>query len=313
MPAPLAAAAIMAGANTVNTISSALNNRAQRKWNEKMYDRQRADALADWNMQNAYNAPSAQMARFKEAGLNPNLIYGQSNEGATVRSTEPKSWQPDAPQFDASSVLGAYYDTQLKQQQIDTLEKQKTIMDEEARLKNAQTLATLLNVQTGTFDLNQKKELSQFVMEAARLNNNKLTADIQNTQTNTQATAEATRRMNELQPKTIEKITEEIKAIKTNRSFTEKQKEEITERINNMIIEGKLKAWELKQREAGINPNSPAWDRKLGELLETLIPTGSTKSTMEQFKEGWKRNNNAAGEYLQNSKLGRWMERMSPY
>lgn len=34
-----------------------------------------------WNMQNAYNTPREQMQRFKEAGLNPNLIYGQGNEG----------------------------------------------------------------------------------------------------------------------------------------------------------------------------------------------------------------------------------------
>ncbi len=33
-----------------------------------------------WNMQNAYNDPSAQMARLKQAGLNPNLIYGQSTK-----------------------------------------------------------------------------------------------------------------------------------------------------------------------------------------------------------------------------------------
>jgi len=41
-----------------------------------------------WNMQNAYNTPSQQMQRFKEAGLNPNLIYKQSNEAAPIRSTD---------------------------------------------------------------------------------------------------------------------------------------------------------------------------------------------------------------------------------
>lgn len=34
-----------------------------------------------WNMQNEYNSPEAQMARFKAAGLNPNLIYGQGSAG----------------------------------------------------------------------------------------------------------------------------------------------------------------------------------------------------------------------------------------
>jgi len=36
-----------------------------------------------WHMQNAYNTPKEQMARLKDAGLNPNLIYGsgQANTG----------------------------------------------------------------------------------------------------------------------------------------------------------------------------------------------------------------------------------------
>lgn len=47
-----------------------------------------------WNMQNAYNTPAAQMARYQEAGLNPNLIYGQSNMAGDVKSAssaQPRS------------------------------------------------------------------------------------------------------------------------------------------------------------------------------------------------------------------------------
>lgn len=37
-----------------------------------------------WLAQNEYNSPAAQMQRFREAGLNPNLIYGQSNLAGSV-------------------------------------------------------------------------------------------------------------------------------------------------------------------------------------------------------------------------------------
>lgn len=50
--------------------------------------RNRQNALADQQALNAYNTPLQQMQRFKEAGLNPNLIYKQTNEGAPVRSTD---------------------------------------------------------------------------------------------------------------------------------------------------------------------------------------------------------------------------------
>lgn len=32
-----------------------------------------------WHLMNEYNSPAAQMQRYQDAGLNPNLIYGQSN------------------------------------------------------------------------------------------------------------------------------------------------------------------------------------------------------------------------------------------
>lgn len=33
-------------------------------------------ALQNWNRENAYNSPEAQMQRYLAAGLNPNLVYG---------------------------------------------------------------------------------------------------------------------------------------------------------------------------------------------------------------------------------------------
>ena len=38
-----------------------------------------------WNATNDYNHPAAQMARYRAAGLNPNLIYGQSNTSQPVQ------------------------------------------------------------------------------------------------------------------------------------------------------------------------------------------------------------------------------------
>lgn len=48
--------------------------------------------LKMWNMTNEYNSPAAQMARFRNAGLNPNLIYSQSN---TSQSPAPALIHPE--------------------------------------------------------------------------------------------------------------------------------------------------------------------------------------------------------------------------
>jgi len=54
-----------------------------KKWIAKENQKARDFQLEMWNRANEYNLPSAQMARLQEAGLNPNLVYGN---GATTLS-----------------------------------------------------------------------------------------------------------------------------------------------------------------------------------------------------------------------------------
>lgn len=51
-----------------------------------------------WNRQNAYNTPAAQMQRYKDAGLNPHLVYSQSNMAGPIASPSqpvPEYKEPD--------------------------------------------------------------------------------------------------------------------------------------------------------------------------------------------------------------------------
>lgn len=48
-------------------------------YNYLMKQQEQAYNLELWNLQNEYNSPASQMKRFQDAGLNPNLIYGQQN------------------------------------------------------------------------------------------------------------------------------------------------------------------------------------------------------------------------------------------
>lgn len=129
-------------------IAQGKTNKKTRKWNEKMYARQRADALADWNMQNAYNTPAAQMDRFKAAGLNPNLIYGQSNEAGVVRSTDVKSWNPQTPDIAGMSKgMDRYFDAQMKSATINNLRAQNENIMAQKELIEAQTQGVYKNME----------------------------------------------------------------------------------------------------------------------------------------------------------------------
>ena len=190
---PIAAAAAGGLSNAFNAVSTAFQNRKQRKWNEKMYDRQRADALADFNMQNEYNSPAAQMARLKAAGLNPNLVYknGADNTGGPVRSSSVEGWKPQAPQIDSSFVapaLSSIYDIQLKQAQTDNVKAATTVAAMDAALKAAQTASTAADTDKKRFDLGVSKDLRVVSLETAVEGLRQLRASIASTEMGTAAT-----------------------------------------------------------------------------------------------------------------------------
>lgn len=79
----------------IGTFVSGFNNRSNRRTQERInaqniafqqeVNQQNIDQQWKmWNATNEYNHPAAQMARYNEAGLNPNLIYGQSNTASPV-------------------------------------------------------------------------------------------------------------------------------------------------------------------------------------------------------------------------------------
>ena len=125
MPLPLLAAGVSAAGSLLGQIFQGGQNRKaferQAQYNTQMYERQRADSLADWNMQNQYNSPEAQMRRFKEAGLNPNLIYGQSNMSQAVRSSNIGSANLSPVNIDTGMIgdaINQYYNVKRAESEI---------------------------------------------------------------------------------------------------------------------------------------------------------------------------------------------------
>lgn len=55
-------------------------------YNYLLKQQEQAYNLELWKLQNEYNSPAAQMQRYQDAGLNPNLIYGQQNQASAPAS-----------------------------------------------------------------------------------------------------------------------------------------------------------------------------------------------------------------------------------
>lgn len=64
-----------------NELSGRTARDEQNAWNKEQSLEAYQRDLEMWNLQNEYNSPSSQMARYQAAGLNPLLVYGQGNPG----------------------------------------------------------------------------------------------------------------------------------------------------------------------------------------------------------------------------------------
>lgn len=111
-----------------------MTNKANRELAEYAYSKD----LEMWKRQNEYNNPSMQMGRLKEAGLNPNMIYGSGKATGNTSSQLPKY---QTPKMDYNyepvvqglpSAIGAFQDFALKNAQIDNVEAQSDINKTEA-------------------------------------------------------------------------------------------------------------------------------------------------------------------------------------
>lgn len=94
---PVSSSALIgAGASAISSavgagISGNMNH-INRKWQERMMQRQQEMYFERWNAQNEYNSPEATKARYLAAGLNPSLMYsGGASGSAATQVANPSS------------------------------------------------------------------------------------------------------------------------------------------------------------------------------------------------------------------------------
>ena len=112
-----------------NAITGGASARKQYEYQSKLMDKQNNFALSMYNMDNRYNSPVMQRARLEQAGLNPNLMYGNGGIQNTS-SGAPGSASGQAPQVDYGRPSEAISNAL----QYAIVNAQTDKMNEEARL-----------------------------------------------------------------------------------------------------------------------------------------------------------------------------------
>jgi len=165
MPFPLAAAIGAIG----SIASTGLSNRGARKRQRHAdkYNRQ------SWERQNKYNHPLQQMERLKSAGLNPNMIYGNSPGSAVGNAGAQQHASKAAPYSVENPIIPGFQAGQLQAQTnnlktLSTLNDAKTLTElEKANLTGTQAKVAKGNMINDILarDLDVKRSTELYVQE----------------------------------------------------------------------------------------------------------------------------------------------------
>lgn len=148
------------------------NKTAQANMDLAKYQAQANEQFID--KQNAYNTPAMQMGRYNDAGLNPNLIYGQGSSGnqeSPARYEAPHVDYHFNP-FQIPEVLGPFQDYQMREAQIDNVKANTESTRTEIGNKLLDRLLTQVNTSRQEFDLGQAKNLAPYSLDLKRQQNN---------------------------------------------------------------------------------------------------------------------------------------------
>lgn len=151
-------------ANIQNMQLAKYQNNWQTAENEKAYAR----SVEMWNMQNQYNSPTAQMSRLRQAGLNPNLVYGSGVTGNSAGSAP--QYQPAKIQratmepyrgwnLGLSDAASMYMAMRQNKAQVENMEVQNKLIKEQARTEGIRQGNIAMATARSGFDLDLAREL----------------------------------------------------------------------------------------------------------------------------------------------------------
>lgn len=227
-------------------LSSIFNARSQKKTNkqmmqfqEKMFDRA-----------NEYNTPLNQMKRFQEAGLNPNLIYGQGNPGNSSMPGAPSLKAPELGDLGdvIANPLSKYYERATANQNLDNLKAQEEYTKNKAFTESFKALSeearnTGMRIKNEYMPSRERADLENVLKRTDKVLTDTAFTNAQNI------------RADMIADQTVRKLSTEINLNKLRGKGVN---------LDNLIKEMD----ESLYREHGIRPTDPGYLRAAGSILQ---------------------------------------------
>ena len=254
---------ISAGAGIVDTIAGWFGAKDN---NEKNQDFTREM----WEKNNEYNKPTMQMQRYKDAGLNPHLIYGQGNSGNSSMAPIPARQLPQTKFADAAM---GYLAAKKQQYEVDNLAKAKEVMNADIELKKANSINAISNSNFTDVKKNQLLDMYGLVKDTATAN--------------LEGSLLSNKQIEQNLDLNLKRFGLESKMTSQNIAESSQRLIESIARVKNLALSGKLmKAQtEIENIKAGmwskgLNPNDSATQQLIKQVTQPAIDT---------IKEWWQK------------------------
>jgi len=325
---PITVGLIVAGISTL--VGGAVgwkNAKSQQQINQDNIDAQKAAAeqeqkynLENWNRENAYNHPEQQMARLRQAGLNPNLVYGRGADATagSINKTSVNAPNLQAPMYDVSPLQGAinsglqaYNQTRATTASVDQTNSTIALQAKEANLKQAELTKKAAETANLQQDYATKLKLQDYLVKKAELENVNLDAftkiGIQRNE------REQLMNASDLKLKAQDLLNKKTEWLLNHQKYatTQYEQQKLQAEIDNLKVmngnlrsEGVVKQFEADMAKKGISKNSPWWWQNLNSVLSgpsmDLTPQQTqmyidkakyTPSTTKNYNDGWNWNN----------------------
>lgn len=186
----------------------------QNAWNERM-----------WHMYNEYNTPANQIKRLKEAGLNPNLLYGNPSQGTS--SSPAQGTNPAQAQAFQSLGFGDMFSNAQQ------LMMQKKANDAQIKLMNSQAEQMDAETQLKKKDLGTYDQRFELVKQASEDASKKIMSEIEVNQQSIIESAGRVALLSAQEKMTLEQAATEV----VNRAFLQ---ESFQDRLEQIRLQNKL-------------------------------------------------------------------------
>lgn len=136
------------------------NLKVQSSLNQQAFDQNKEM----WGLQNKYNSPLSQMSRFKEAGLNPALMYSQGTSGnaSSMPQITAPTYHRSVPAMQLPDMISAYQGFKSRQAGLDKVQTETELKRQQVLSESVKRMNELLKNQRGKFDLDLASELRKY-------------------------------------------------------------------------------------------------------------------------------------------------------